>query len=333
MPCQTSLCLLCAAVLLSYAAPALAQCSKDTDCKGDRVCNEAGRCVAPTAPYRATPGSFQPQYQAAPPPYPPPGGPQSAYGYPPTQPQGDPQYRPPLTPYQPGPMQYAPVAPAQPAPPGYGYQQPTGFLGRGIPLTFTLTGDVDAPDHFEANVIDSASVTSVQKCVGRRNQPCRISVPPGTQARLQINIFNDDGSPTEITKEITITEAPQSWAVDVVSHRGTRVAANVIFGVGCGLALTGLGWALLDAAGGDNSFDAVGVPLLFGLGAELGGLVIAAAVKKSDEDSLLPDTTTSSSSLGDRGETPSRRGSAVRLTSFGLVPLGGGGAAALAFAF
>ncbi len=37
-----------AAVLLTVSAAASAQCTKDTDCKGDRVC-EAGKCTSPAA--------------------------------------------------------------------------------------------------------------------------------------------------------------------------------------------------------------------------------------------------------------------------------------------
>jgi hypothetical protein len=41
------------AALVTTAAAARADCTKDTDCKGDRVCN-AGACVAPTASSAAT---------------------------------------------------------------------------------------------------------------------------------------------------------------------------------------------------------------------------------------------------------------------------------------
>jgi len=32
---------------LAWSSPALAGCTKDTDCKGDRVCNPEGQCVDP----------------------------------------------------------------------------------------------------------------------------------------------------------------------------------------------------------------------------------------------------------------------------------------------
>ncbi len=41
--------LLLAFAVSGAAGVASAQCTKDTDCKGDRICGESGRCVAPTA--------------------------------------------------------------------------------------------------------------------------------------------------------------------------------------------------------------------------------------------------------------------------------------------
>ena len=37
------------AVSLAWSSPALAGCEKDTDCKGDRIC-EQGACVTPQVP-------------------------------------------------------------------------------------------------------------------------------------------------------------------------------------------------------------------------------------------------------------------------------------------
>ena len=59
------------------AAPAPSSCAKDTDCKGDRVCS-AGQCVAPSA--AGTPSAAPPaaEQQPVPPPVPPPSVPPPA---------------------------------------------------------------------------------------------------------------------------------------------------------------------------------------------------------------------------------------------------------------
>lgn len=64
---STLLGLACAAGSLSFSVPALAQCTKDTECKGDRVC-EDGKCVAPSgAASAAAPSAAAPEPSAAPP--------------------------------------------------------------------------------------------------------------------------------------------------------------------------------------------------------------------------------------------------------------------------
>lgn len=42
--------LVTAIALACIAISASAQCTKDTDCKGDRICSDQGRCTSPTAP-------------------------------------------------------------------------------------------------------------------------------------------------------------------------------------------------------------------------------------------------------------------------------------------
>src|SRR6185436_19383962 len=56
---------LVAVLILAVPGVALAQCTRDTDCKGDRVC-ERGNCITPAE--RAAPP--RPEYTAPPPPPP-----------------------------------------------------------------------------------------------------------------------------------------------------------------------------------------------------------------------------------------------------------------------
>ncbi len=83
---------LSAASVLLVTALASAQCTKDTDCKGDRVC-EAGKCTSPVslppAP-PAPPGSETPT-GAAVPPIPAAPGVNAAGEQPPVSPEGEPQ--------------------------------------------------------------------------------------------------------------------------------------------------------------------------------------------------------------------------------------------------
>lgn len=55
------------AVCTAWSAPAWAECSKDTDCKGDRVCS-LGQCVSPSAAVSSAPGESAPAPAPLPPP-------------------------------------------------------------------------------------------------------------------------------------------------------------------------------------------------------------------------------------------------------------------------
>ena len=104
-----------ATLLLVYAAPAQAQCTKDTDCKGDRICS-GGSCVAPGSGAGDLPPISAPE-----------AGP-SGYDQP-----------------EPPPLQPGAAQPAAPAPaPALPLTWPTFYGSLGIPLTFHGWGSITA---------------------------------------------------------------------------------------------------------------------------------------------------------------------------------------------
>ncbi len=133
-PLRSARCLLAAGALVAattlVATGANAQCSKDTDCKGARVCMQ-GNCVESAASFPATAAPSTPAVEAAPAPTVP-SSPQPAPAAPAASPPvpsaapTPPGYPPPYYPYYPPPgypppPAYAPApayaAPAYPAPP------------------------------------------------------------------------------------------------------------------------------------------------------------------------------------------------------------------------
>jgi hypothetical protein len=119
---------------------ALAQCQRDTDCKGARVC-VSGQCVDQPAPAPAP----QPGYAPPPPGY----GPQPGYAPPPPGYAPQPGYAQPYPPppgYAPPPPGYAPPQPgyAQPYPPP-GYAQPQPGYAQPYPPPPPPTPEQPAP--------------------------------------------------------------------------------------------------------------------------------------------------------------------------------------------
>ncbi len=326
----------------TLAGPAMARCLKDTDCKGDRICNEAGHCVPPPAPAAvqrpnapAYPSPFSqpapvPQYPPAPPQYP--GVPQSEppYGY---------TARPPPSPeYQPPPAQYQQPPPTQAPPPGYAYPPaappgnqgiPRASTARGIPLTVSSAGDDDDIDRFVVKVLDPATGRSVSTCTGTRAQACRVALPPGTQSRIHVTLAYSDGKAVELDRGATPTDEPAVATVDIESHNGRRVAGKVLLWTGVGTAALGVADVfLIQAMGLDwTSAALIGLGSSIPIAATL--IVVGDIIPKPDKVTLNLGSSRAEGPTADRAS-----GSSVSLAGFGVVPVpGGGGLASAVFTF
>ncbi len=301
------------------AAQARAQCSKDTDCKGDRVCNDAGRCVAPAAPsvvptlnvpanpYQPTSIQYPPS-QGAPQPRP-------AYGYPPVQQQAPPQYAP-------GPY-------SQPVPAGY---LPAGQPGSqgGSPYRFL----VDPSVKNGGNDIASYRVTVMPQqggrftCESSGEQPCTLSLPLGP-AHAHFDVVLKGGDTMTVDRDFTVGDVfGKDASLFYANHTGARIVGWCVLGggtlIGLPIAIDGILGLAAYGSGSEGQVSIGGiVETALGVAGFVVGLSLGLALGTLKNEEELDISNRSLSDARDASKAPLRVDAAPERwqPSFGVVPV------------
>ncbi|MHB8419402.1 MAG: hypothetical protein ACYDCL_15110 [Myxococcales bacterium] len=335
-----------AAVLLAGALTARAQCTKDTDCKGDRVCGSDGHCVAPqgsgatnvgpASPYTAPAYTYPPQPPAQPQPVlPPQVQPPPAYGSP-QQPYASPP------PYGgPPPQQYAPPQPSPFVP--YVYHpvlQPRTpsaatvrfIVSGGLPVT-TYNGFGGSSQKTMPNDIAHYRVTVTMQqggsysCESMREQPCSLDLPLGqAHAHFDVVLGNDDTK--QIDKDFVVdSPAPKVAELTYASHKVGRIVGWILFPVAEAVAVP----LLVDGASNlNNTYDGTTNPvalaeLIVGICSATVGLSLGLALGLNGDTEQLdvstPGFTDDRMMDASPGDALSAREVPAVHPMFGIVPI------------
>ncbi|MHB8417517.1 MAG: hypothetical protein ACYDCL_05550 [Myxococcales bacterium] len=202
----------------------------------------------------------------------------------------------------------------------------------GVPVTFSASGDDDI-DHFQVEATAGARDYS---CRGTAKEPCRLELPPGTEAHVEVTVTTPHGDTEELSRDLAVGDQPELARMTYVRHKAPRVVGWTLFGVciGPSLALGGtIAFAAIDAQ--RNSRD-LGGDLALGYVAALLDIPFTVAwiagliVQRKDEESFTVDDTPAPEATAQASPKRSR----VSLTGLGLTPLqGGGGSLRASFSF